>query len=365
MRARFRSFTLLLSSLTLMCSAPDERPGGAAGGAGSAPVVAGTTSAGAGGSNVLPTGGAPAAGAGGMSALGGSTNAGAAGMAGGGGVGIGGGAPAGPKPTKGCQAPNPGEEPQTWLTRDLAVTGLPSEQAAMFAARKYFVRLPVDYDHTRPYPIVFYGPGCGASNVEPTPMMNQIKNDAIHVFLLQKGNCFSTGYPSPEVQYFTQALDEIQSKYCSDENRVFVSGYSSGAWLSNLLACAMGPRIRGIGTAAGGLRKATIDGYKCPAPAVGIFYTGENDNENPADRVDDDGFQYGVKGARDRLLRTNGCNVDASETWSENAICEIWKQGCEANPVVYCVGPGDGHGKGDGSFNVSNQSFWDLWMSVP
>jgi poly(3-hydroxybutyrate) depolymerase len=235
----------------------------------------------------------------------------------------------------------------------------------MFSARKYFVRLPVDYDHSRPYPIVFYGPGCGASNVEPTPMMNQIKNDAIHVFLLQKSNCFSTGYPSPEVQYFTQALDEVQAKYCSDERHVYVSGYSSGAWLSNLLACAMGSRIRGIGTAAGGLRKATIDGYKCPAPAVGIFYTGENDNENPADRRDENGFQYGVLGARDRLLATNGCDATANETWSENPICQIWKKGCEMNPVVYCVGPGDGHGKGDGNFNVSNRGFWDLWRSVP
>jgi len=263
----------------------------------------------------------------------------------------------------------PQEEPQTWLERSITITNLPAtltpEQIATFSSRRYFVRLPVAYDHTKAYPLVFYGPGCGATNVESTPMMGQIKDAAIHIFLLQKNNCFSTGYPSPEVPYFTQAIDEVQAKYCTDAGRVFVSGYSSGAWLSNMLACAMGNRIRAIGTAAGGLRKATIDGYTCPSPQAGVLYTGENDTENPASELDDNGFEQGVIGARDRLILSNGCDMAAAETWANNPICQIWKTGCEANPVVYCVGPGDGHGRGDGQFNVSNKGFWDLWSSLP
>jgi poly(3-hydroxybutyrate) depolymerase len=337
---------------------------------------AGSPQGGAGSAALLPTAGAAASagagsGPGGASGQGGASgapSAGAAGVAGSAGAG-GTGVPTGPMPTMGCQAQNPGEEPQTWLTNEITVGDLPPtltpEQVTTFTSRKYFVRLPVDYDHTKPYPVVFYGPGCGASNVESTPMMDQIKNDAIHVFLLQKGNCFSTGYPSPEVPYFTQALDAVQAKYCTDANHVYVSGYSSGAWLSNLLACAVGPRIRGIGTAAGGLRKATIDGYMCNTPAVGIFYSGENDTENPADRKDENGFQIGVMGARDRLIASNGCDPATPGVWAENEICQIWKNGCENNPVVYCIGPGDGHGRGDGKFNVSNKGFWDLWTSVP
>lgn len=375
MRAALCLPTLLLSSVAFLgaCTVEQE-PGTNAAGAGGTGKVAGSSVGGSVGGGVLPTAGNPAlagGGAGGGSA-GSSTQAGSAGTGGGAGgsAGAGGsGVPAGPMPTMGCQMPNPGEEPQTWLTNDVTVTNLPAtltpEQVATFTARKYFVRLPVDYDHAKPYPIVFYGPGCGASNVESTPMMEQVKNDAIHVFLLQKSNCFSTGYPSPEVPYFTQALDAIQGKYCTDASHVYVSGYSSGAWLSNLLACAMGPRIRGIGTAAGGLRKATIDGYMCKSPAIGIFYSGENDTENPADRKDENGFQYGVMGARDRLIASNGCDAAAGAPWPENDICTLWKKGCENNPVAYCVGPGDGHGRGDGKFNVSNKGFWDLWRSVP
>lgn len=321
--------------------------GGASGAAGLANETGGTAPA-AGTSNLAGSGGLPpVAGSGG-----------GAGDAG------------GPAPTTGCTAADPAEEQQKWLQRDIMVANLPDTQQAQFAARKYFVRLPFDYDHKKAYPVVFYGPGCGAGNVENTPMMDQIKNDAIHVFLLQKTSCFSTGqYPSPEVPYFTQALDEVQAKYCTDSKRVFVSGYSSGAWLSNVLACAMGDRIRGIGTAAGGLRKESVDGYQCAGamgkPAAGVFYTGENDTENPADRTDMAGNQIGVIGARDRLIATNGCDSMGSEPYPDNPICTMWKKGCENNPVLFCVGPGDGHGKGDGKFMVSNKAFWDVWSALP
>lgn len=359
-----------------MCSGGD--PGGDVGAAGTSSNQSGSATGGSAGATVLPQGGDAAQGGSSQASAGspassGSGGTSSSGSSSGGSAGAAGGSSTpGPAPTMGCTAPDPAEEPQKWLQRDITVENLTPEQQTTFGSRKYFVRLPVAYDHTRPYPIVFYGPGCGASNVEATPMMDQIKNDAIHVFLLQKSNCFSTGstggVTSPEVPYFTQALDEVQAKYCTDSKRVFVSGYSSGAWLSNLLACALGPRIRGIGTAAGGLTKATTDLFKCDTmgtPAGGVFYSGENDTENPADRLDANGNQIGVMGARDRLLKSNGCDPTKSAPYAANPICTEWKTGCENNPVLYCIGPGDGHGKGDGKFNVSNKAFWDVWSSLP
>ncbi len=363
--------TLLLSPLTLMCSAP-ENPAppavSAAGTPGAGTSSAGTSSTGGGGAGGAGGNTAPGAGTGGET--GGAAPAGGSGGGGSGGTaGAGGGSSLGlPTRTAGCDMPDPIEEPQAWLENDITVANLPAEDQAEFGQRRYWVRLPVAYDHTKNYPLVFYGPGCGAGNVEGTPMMDQIKNDAIHVFLLQVGGCFSTGYPSPEVPYFTQALDEVQAKYCTDANRVFVSGYSSGAWLSNMLACAMGPRIRGIGTAAGGLGKSNVEGYNCAemgSPAAGVFYTGENDTENPANDIDATGFNSGVVGARDRLIHSNGCDANAMEDYADNPICKIWKTNCPNNPVLYCVGPGDGHGNGGGEFGVSNGTFWDVWSPLP
>jgi polyhydroxybutyrate depolymerase len=353
-----------------MCSSPDE-PGTNVGAAGTPTQTAGTDAGGssaAGSGAVLPSAGSDVGGS--ASSTAGTTAVGgeSAGSMSGGSSGSGGGMsmPMGPMPTAGCMQPAPVEEPQKWLEKAITVANLPADQQEAFATRRYFVRLPVAYDHTKKYPVVFYGPGCGAKNVESTPMMDQIKNDAIHVFLLQKNDCFSTGsYPSPEVPYFTQALDEIQAKYCTDSSRVFVSGYSSGGWLSNVLACALGPRIRGIGTAAGGLRKEIVDGYKCSSPAAGIFYSGELDMTNPAVRNDMNGNPIGVIAARDRLITSNGCNPTANHVYADNPICQEWTEGCPNNPVLYCVGPGDGHNKGDGKFNVSNKAFWDVWSKLP
>lgn len=389
MRALVRLLAVSVCGLTFLnCSSPADpantvTPPPPANHGGSS--AQGTAGSGTAGTNVIPAtagsdqggsagssaGTSSTAGAGGQSLPTGGSGGDSGGSGGAGGAGGGGGGPAvGPSgPTSGCMKPDPQQEPQTWITNNITVANLPADKVAMFGQRQYFVRLPVDYDHTRAYPIVFYGPGCGASMVESTPMMNQIKNDAIHVFLLQKSNCFSTGYPSPEVPYFTQALDEVQGKYCTDAGKVFVSGYSSGSWLASVLACAMGPRIRAIGTAAGGLRKTTIDGYMCntpgATPASGIFYSGQNDMENPADVKDDTGFQYGVMGARDHLIAANGCDMTGAETYADNPICQIWKKGCESNPVLYCIGPGDGHGRGDGKYNVSNKTFWDIWSALP
>jgi poly(3-hydroxybutyrate) depolymerase len=249
------------------------------------------------------------------------------------------------------------------------VANLPPDQVAESGMRRYWVRLPLTYDHTRAYPIVFYGPGCGASGVEGTPMMDTIKNDAIHVFLIGTGSCFDTGsYPTPEVPYFNQVLDEVQAKYCTDASKVFVSGYSSGGWLSHDLACGVGDRIRGIGSAAGGLTKSITDGYDCASkPKVaGILYTGANDNTNPANSIDPvTGFNKGVAGARDRLILANGCDMNAMEPWPNTLgvdYCQMWKTGCEDNPVVYCVGPGDGHGNGG---IISQKGWWEFWMSLP
>ena len=365
-----------------MCSsAPTPGPGGNEGAAAGSTAQAGAASA---GESALA--GAAAIGGGGaagsvaaQAGAGGALSAGAGGLSAGG-ASAAGGASSGPKgPSAGCQAPAPDEAQQMWLENKITVANLPDTQAA-FAQRSYFVRLPVGYDHSKAYPIVFYGPGCGASGVESTPMMNDIKSVAIHVFLLQKDSCFSTGsYPSPEVPYFTQALNEVQAKYCTDAGKVYVSGFSSGAWLSSVLACAMGDRIRAIGTAAGGLNQSIVDGYKCPgnqldttpvtshASVAGLFFTGALDTTNKAVNVGKDGNPNGVNAARDRLIKANGCDPNASEPWVNTFgadFCKIWKTGCPTAPVVYCVGPGVAHDNGQ-SLNIPNKGFWEFWSSLP
>src|SRR5260370_27269667 len=50
-------------------------------------------------------------------------------------------------------------------------------------------------------------------------------------------------------------MKEIEKNYCIDKGKVFIGGYSSGAWEAITLGLARGGTVvRGISTAAGGLR---------------------------------------------------------------------------------------------------------------
>ncbi|HEY0705450.1 MAG TPA: hypothetical protein VGG33_01560, partial [Polyangia bacterium] len=278
----------------------------AAGGAGGG-VVAGTggNSTGTGGGAGM--GGSSAGGGGGTG--GGSTPTPSGGDAGGDAMGDGGRsdlasdvAAAAPRTGRsaGCGKPMMGS-PNSWLRHDVDVT-VDAEYVARFSKRAYFTRPPANYDPQKAYPVTFWGHGCGASGAETTPLMGGgAAQGSVHVFLLAIGGCFSTSKAnSPDVPYFDVALAEIESQFCVDKAKIFVSGYSSGAWLSNLLACQRADVIRGIGTAAGGL---LIDRGTCRGPVAAIMTGDTGDTANPITRVDPaTGIDRGSGAARDRLL---------------------------------------------------------------
>jgi polyhydroxybutyrate depolymerase len=371
MKSEALPLVLLLTSLgALACSAQSD------GQQQNQPLnTAGTTAAGGAPTGVAPVGGeggmttvdpGPAGGMGGdstmpaMGGMGGSDASGGASMGGAGGQGgitLTG-------PSMGCGQDH-GDEPRgAYTDHTISITGLTAEQMADGQAeREYFVYLPQGFDGNQPYPVVFYGPGCGASGVEGTPLTGSLGQDAILVFLLQHNSCFSTGdnpeQRSPELNYFEQVLAEIQANYCTDLGRVFVSGYSSGAWLSNLLACYHGDKIRGIGTAAGGFRPPVAE---CVGQVAAIMHAGTMDDANPISRLDDNGVEYGSIAGRDRLIEVNGCTPGMSEPWDAMySDCVVFKDGCEANPVVWCE-ENTGHSNGG---QVSASGFWKFWSSLP
>jgi len=52
-------------------------------------------------------------------------------------------------------------------------------------------------------------------------------------------NCYDNraGTISQEWEAFQEFHDKVESTYCVDNNRIFVSGYSSGGWISNMFSC--------------------------------------------------------------------------------------------------------------------------------
>jgi poly(3-hydroxybutyrate) depolymerase len=241
-----------------------------------------------------------------------------------------------------------------------------------FTHRNYFLKLPTNYDPTKAYPLVAGGGGCGATdglsgNGGGLNVFNGNQSVAIqvglsYVYPAGAGACFADDFPdTPDLPYFDAMLAEVESNYCVDTTRVFVAGYSSGAWEAIMLGCARGGVVRGIGTQAGGLR---IHGPACDGqPSSPMLIVGTGDTENPigplTTPVND---SYGSAPARDEFLMQNGCVGTATAPYtgmSADSACVSYT-GCPTTaPVIWCpIGGGHGSlGSADG--------IWPFWASLP
>jgi hypothetical protein len=320
------------------------------GAAGSIAGVAGST-AGTGGN----------AGAGGAIATAGAPGS-AGGAAGGGAAGAGGttgGSGATGKPSgmsSGCGKPVT-EPAGQWTTHDTMVT-VDAKFAAQ-AKRRYFTNPPKTYDASKPWPLTMWGNGCGTgSTAEGEPLMGgPASTGSVQVELLAYKGCFSAGpdgdnADSPELPYFDQVLAEVEAEYCIDKSKVFVSGYSSGAWFTGLMACNRAQVIAGIGLAAGGLQ---LNHDPCAGQTAGIIVRGTGDGGTP---------EAQTLALVNSLVMRNGCSMntmpwDPGEKLFNSMPC-VEYQGCQAGfPVVYCAVPG-GHTDGG---SITSQGFWKFWTS--
>jgi poly(3-hydroxybutyrate) depolymerase len=256
------------------------------------------------------------------------------------------------------------DDPNKWVEHDLMVKVDP-EYAAMYTSRKYFTRVPKNYDPTKAYPVTFWGHGCGATGAESTPLMGGgAADNSIQVFLLAVGGCFSTSHAnSPEIPYFDAALAGIEANYCVDKSKVFLAGFSSGGWLSYLLGCARAGVIRAIGASSGGFQ---VDRPTCEGPTAAILTADTIDTTNPIVNIDKSGVDKGTGAARDNLLKRNGCSTE-TKPWAAgmyDSSC-VEYQGClPGYSVVWCQTTGYGHSDGSKA-GISTKGFWQFWSSLP
>ncbi len=368
------TFLIALASGALAgCSeAPPAQPSGAVGAAGSTATAgaAGSTASGGAGGAAGSTATA-GAGVGGQGTSGGGGTGGSSGAAsvggssGSAGTGGSGGRPSGP--SVGCQTPVQDEEPGAPVQHDLTVN-VAEKYLPAYATRKYYTNLPPTFDPAKPYPMLFYGQGCGQTGPENGPFVNNYADEILYIQLIPAAvdgstvvppdgspGCFQAGREgladSPDGPYFDQVLAEVTQRYCVDTGQVYVAGWSSGAWLSNYLACARGNVITGTAAGSGGLQH---DSGPCTGGAFNMLLPGDAANTN-----DHDGFNIGAEPARDLFIAANGCSTTPVDMDFGGTTCQFY--GDCAAPVAYCPGPG-GHG---GPLEVIAQAAWEFWPITP
>jgi poly(3-hydroxybutyrate) depolymerase len=225
--------------------------------------------------------------------------------------------------------------------------------------RTFWVRVPADYDPNRPYRVVFVGQGCGGYQIANTATYQLFKEpvggteQAIYVALdipqdMANMDCYDNrdGVESQEWEAFGLFMAFVDAHYCVDLNKIYVAGYSTGAWLANMWGCyfsgwpdpprKFAPRyhIRAQASYSG----AEPDNQPaCGGPVAGFWLHDAEDTANPIG---------GSLAALARVGAMNGCdtnraNASLQVAWhaEDPRIGNVCRKfvGCPADyPVVFC-----------------------------
>jgi hypothetical protein len=239
--------------------------------------------------------------------------------------------------------------------------------------RRYFIRLPPNYDSTQPYKLIYEGAGCSGHGTDVPDYSTVDKGKAIQIGLEIYPNVWSGGSTGGNVTgtgaagvwcfddkrgdlsidkpFFEMIHAKLMTQLCVDQHRVFISGHSSGGWLTEQMGNSYGSKIiRAIAPSSGGLAQGTEQQATDGLPVSGIWWHETDDGTNPFS---------GTQDAISHALVVNKC-TDTSFTTSplmpqpypNVTICQKYTSCPPQFPIILCREPGSGHVD---AFSDSNQ----------
>lgn len=167
-------------------------------------------------------------------------------------------------------------------------------------SRSYLIRIPADYDPSRPYPLifVFHGAGGNARMSHSWGLQDAAGASSGGIFVFPDGIAYKNlgvgwddstdGYDLP---FFDHMKKEIEAQYCIDAARVFVAGFSWGGDFATALACNRGDDIRAVAANStddefkDGANYLTYADLPCRSrrhPAIRFEHAAGGDKEYPA-----------------------------------------------------------------------------------
>lgn len=145
-----------------------------------------------------------------------------------------------------------------------------------------------------------------------------------------------------DMAFFDKMIQLIKSRYCIDENRVFVAGFSWGCDFATALACCRGDQIRGIAAAAcsNEFKKpadpASYLNGSCPVTSKAAIRFTHQEKSDPA-------YPAPYFATTSRLFQTfNACPANAPKAVGPHCVAY---QGCRQD-LVECAFKGIGHAPG-------------------
>ena len=244
-----------------------------------------------------------------------------------------------PRPSKGC-----GTTSKLQKTRSVE-NGDRFEMRVGSDNREYFITLPKNYDNKKPYKLLF-AMHCMGSNPDydhPSPYYGQQKLDTEgnYIFVAPRGD--TDGMPwsmnsDKDHVFIDQLLTTLEENYCIDTSRVFMTGFSFGAMVTNSIAQDMQDRLRAVAVYATADKNIYLPQNK-GLPIAWMAVHGKNDGTCE--------YNLALTSALPRILKNNGKPdaegnfTDASaekpkEVGGSGHLCYDFTTVDERFPVKFC-----------------------------
>lgn len=157
-----------------------------------------------------------------------------------------------------------------------------------------------------------------------------------------------------DVDFLQQVIADIESHWCVDTKRVYMSGHSNGGQMTSRMACAASAQLGAVAMYAGGSHGGCEDGVPIRKLSFGFF------------TADNDFTQAPVYAAHLQWRGTIGCSNDAA-TESGPEVAEGYRYSCEQGANVvwrkYKAGSHDWP-SGDRGADVRAR-MWQLFQNHP
>jgi polyhydroxybutyrate depolymerase len=242
-----------------------------------------------------------------------------------------------PNPSPACG--KPGMPTGFTKTNHLTVAG---------ADRTYSIYVPTAYDGTKPYPVVYvlHGDGGNGAGIRSGFNVEGAASDgAIFVYPDGANQTWDTDHwfdnNNADVPFLDALFQSIATNYCTDTKRLFVTGFSRGAYMSNQLGCWRGGTIRAISPNSGGgpygdgSNSVMYDNngmLVCPGmPIPSLMIHGDSDATVNIS-----------EGQKSLTYWTYADKCMMSTTAVDPSPCQT-QNGCSPAPVTFCKIPGLDH----------------------
>src|SRR5690606_3778169 len=207
------------------------------------------------------------------------------------------------------------------------------------ATRYYLMDVPDNADNETPLMLIFALHGFDMNNIAVVDLFNfteRSAGQAITVWPQGEGPhpgdvshwgdqvLQSTWSPNEQnYAFLRQLMTDLGERYCIDQVRIFIAGFSMGGFFTNQIACDHGDWFRGFAPVAGGGPQTCGNAEVQSAIMV---------QHGTADDIVE--LSSGEE-SRDFWLAQNGCSTTSSNSL---ANCE-WYDGCaDGKPVAWCTG---------------------------